>query len=149
VGSIIPLTDDRLYKPASKVENPKSLSIKLLRDKLIKVMTKYKGIGLAANQIGKPEAVFVMYKDNNIITCINPSISWQSDDKVTMDEYCLSFPNTKVELSRPSKIIAEYTNFKGEIVIEKMSGINARCYQHELDHLNGITFIHRKNEQIQ
>lgn len=120
----------------------------MLRDKLIKVMKQHKGIGLAANQIGKNEAIFIMYKESKIITCINPSISWQSDDKISMDEYCLSFPNVKINLSRPSKIITEYTNFKGEQVIEKMSGIEARCYQHELDHLNGITFIHRKNEQI-
>ena len=61
----------------------------------------------------------------------------------------MSFPKTEVTLARPSKIIAEYTNFKGDRIIEKMSGIEARCYQHELDHLNGITFIHRKDEQIQ
>ena len=145
---LIDLTDDRLYKPAIKVEKPKSLSIKLLRDKLIKVMKQHDGIGLSANQIGKPEAIFVMYKDSKIITCINPSVSWKSDDDILMYEGCLSFPKTQVGVNRASKIIAEYTNFKGDIVIEKMTGIEARCYQHELDHLNGITFIHRKNEQI-
>lgn len=147
--SLISTTDERLYKVAINIDNPKSLRVKLLRDKLIKVMKQYDGIGLAANQIGKPEAIFIMYKDNKIITCINPSISWSSDDKVLLEEGCLSFPNIKMTVSRPSKIIAEYTNFKGEKVIEKMSGIEARCYQHELDHLNGITFIHRNNEQIQ
>lgn len=147
--SLISVTDERLYKVAIKVSNPKSLSIKLLRDKLIKVMKQYDGIGLAANQIGKSEALFVMYKDRKIITCINPLISWSSDDKTLLEEGCLSFPGIKMSILRPSKIIAEYTNFKGEIVIEKMSGIEARCYQHEIDHLNGITFIHRKDEQIQ
>jgi peptide deformylase len=146
---LIDSTDERLYKSAVRVDNAKSLSIKLLRDKLIKIMKKYKGIGLAANQVGKEEAVFIMYKDGKIITCINPSISWQSDDKVEMDEYCLSFPTIKINLKRSSKIIAEYTDIKGNRVIEKMSGIEARCFQHELDHLSGITFIHRQNEQIQ
>ena len=145
---LIELTDDRLYKPSIKIEKPKSLSIKLLRDKLVKVMKQHNGIGLSANQIGRPEAIFIMYKDNKIVTCINPSISWNSDDEILMYEGCLSFPKTQVEVKRSSKIIAEYTNFKGDIVIEKMSGIEARCYQHELDHLSGITFIHRKNEQI-
>jgi peptide deformylase len=146
---LIDSTDERLYKSAVRVDNAKSLSIKLLRDKIIKIMKKYKGIGLAANQVGKEEAVFIMYKDGKIITCINPSISWQSDDKVEMDEYCLSFPTIKINLKRSSKIIAEYTDIKGNRVIEKMSGIEARCFQHELDHLSGITFIHRQNEQIQ
>jgi peptide deformylase len=146
---LIDSTDERLYKSAVRVDNAKSLSIKLLREKLIKIMKKYKGIGFAANQVGKEEAVFIMYKDGKIITCINPSISWQSDDKVEMDEYCLSFPTIKINLKRSAKIIAEYTDIKGNRVIEKMSGIEARCFQHELDHLSGITFIHRQNEQIQ
>lgn len=149
MSGLISLTDERLYNQSIKVENPKSLSIKMLRDKLVKVMKQEDGIGIAANQIGRSEAMFIMYKDNKIITCINPSISWSSDDKVSITERCLSFPKTEVTLLRPSKIIAEYTNFKGDRVIEKMSGIEARCYQHELDHLNGITFIHRKDEQIQ
>ena len=149
MSGLIALTDERLYNQSIKVENPKSLSIKMLRDKLVKVMKQEDGIGIAANQIGRSEAMFIMYKDNKIITCINPSISWSSDDKVSITERCLSFPNTEVTLLRPSKIIAEYTNFKGDRIIEKMSGIEARCYQHELDHLNGITFIHRKDEQIQ
>ena len=149
MSNLISLTDERLYNQSIKVENPKSLSIKMLRDKLIKIMKQEDGIGIAANQIGRSEAMFIMYKDNKIITCINPSISWSSDDKVSITERCLSFPSTEVTLLRPSKIIAEYTNFKGDRVIEKMSGIEARCYQHELDHLNGITFIHRKDEQIQ
>lgn len=147
--SLISSTDERLYKKALFVEKPKSLSIKLLRDKLVKVMKQHDGIGLAANQIGREEAIFVMYKDSKIITCINPSISWYSDDKEEADESCLSFPNIVINLKRPSKIIAEYINFKGDKIIEKMSGIEARCYQHEVDHLNGLTFIHRKDEQIQ
>lgn len=149
MANLISLTDERLYNPSVKVDNPKSLSIKILKDRLIKIMKKYNGIGLAANQIGRSEAVFIMYKDGKIITCINPTISWSSDDKTTLTERCLSFSSTEVTLDRSSKIIAEYTNIKGERVIEKMSGIEARCYQHELDHLNGITFIHRKDEQIQ
>jgi peptide deformylase len=149
VTSLISLTDERLYNKSIKVGNPKSLSIKILRDKLVKVMKQENGIGIAANQIGRSEAMFIMYKDNKIITCINPSISWSSDDKVNITERCLSFPKTEITLARPSKIIAEYTNFKGDRVIEKMSGIEARCYQHELDHLSGITFIHRKDEQVQ
>lgn len=145
---LISSLDDRLYKEAIEIANPKSLSIRLLRDKMIKIMKQQKGIGLAATQLGRPEAMFIMYKNDKLITCINPSISWQSDDKLIMDEYCLSFPGTKVTLYRSSKIIADYIDFKGQRVIEKLEGIAARCYQHELDHLKGITFIHRKNEQI-
>lgn len=147
--NLIDLTDERLYKEAIQVKNTKSLSIKLLREKMIKIMKQHNGLGLAANQLGRPEAIFIMYKDSKIITCINPSISWKSGEEIEMLEGCLSFPKTQVNIKRSSKIIAEYTDFKGNNIIEKMSGIEARCYQHELDHLKGITIIHRQNEQIQ
>ena len=111
-------------------------------------MKAKKGIGLAANQIGRSEAIFIMYKDNSIVTCINPSILWKSDEKTEVVEGCLSIPNKELKVKRYSKIIAQYTNFKGDTVVEKLSGIEAVCYQHELDHLNGMTIIHRNNEQI-
>lgn len=146
--NIIDTTDERLYQSCTTVNNPTSLSIKMLRDRMIKIMKKENGIGLAAPQVGRNEAIFIMKKDNKIITCINPSISWQSDEQIDMKEGCLSFPKTFISLKRPSTIVVEYTDIKGKRNIEKMTGVEARCYQHELDHLSGITFIHRQNEQI-
>lgn len=144
---LVDTTDERLYQKCNHVEKPQSLSIKMLRDKMIKLMKREDGIGLAATQVGKSEAIFIMYKGGRIITCINPSISWQSDDVVEMKEGCVSFPNMFIKLWRPSKIIAEYTDIRGKRITEKMEGMEARCYQHELDHLSGITFIHRQDEQ--
>ena len=146
--NIIDTTDERLYQSCTTVNNPTSLSIKMLRDRMIKIMKKENGIGLAAPQVGRNEAIFITKKDNKIITCINPSISWQSDEQIDMKEGCLSFPKTFISLKRPSTIVVEYTDIKGKRNIEKMTGVEARCYQHELDHLSGITFIHRQNEQI-
>jgi len=144
---LVDTTDERLYKKCNHVEKPQSLSIKMLREKMVKLMKREKGIGLAATQVGKSEALFIMYKGGRIITCINPSISWQSDDVVEMKEGCVSFPNMFIKIWRPSKIIAEYTDIRGKRITEKMEGMEARCYQHELDHLSGITFIHRQDEQ--
>lgn len=146
--NIIDTTDERLYQSCIQVTNPTSLSIKMLKDRMIKIMKKENGIGLAAPQVGRNEAIFIMKKDNRIIACINPGISWQSDEQIDMKEGCLSFPKTFISLKRPSSIIVEYTDIKGKRNIEKMTGVEARCYQHELDHLSGITFIHRQNEQI-
>lgn len=145
---LIDTTDERLYQMCKEVANPKSLSIKMLKDKMIKIMIREDGIGLATTQVGRNEALFVMYNKNKIITCINPSIEWQSDEKVILKEGCLSFPNMYISLNRSKKIIAKYTNLKGEVLTELMEGIEAICFQHELDHLSGITFIHRQNEQV-
>ena len=105
--NIIDTTDERLYQSCTTVNNPTSLSIKMLRDRMIKIMKKENGIGLAAPQVGRNEAIFIMKKDNKIITCINPSISWQSDEQINMKEGCLSFPKTFISLKRPSTIVVE------------------------------------------
>jgi peptide deformylase len=145
---LIDSTDERLYTKCQEVKNPKSLHVQLLKNKMIKLMIKEKGIGLAAPQIGKNEALFVMYGKTGIITCINPSILWYSEEKIDMVEGCLSFPKMKIKLNRAEKIIAKYTNIKGEDLIETFEGLEARCFQHEYDHLLGITFIQRQNGKI-
>jgi len=145
---LVDTTDERLYESCIKIENPKSLSIRMLRDRMKKLMLKEKGIGLSAPQVGSSLAIFVMKYKGVTIECINPSISWESDDLIEMKEGCLSFPNTWIKLKRPSKIIADWTNITGKRITKKLDGIEARCFQHELDHLSGITFIHRQNEQV-
>ena len=58
-------------------------------------------------------------------------------------EGCLSFPGVFVKINRPSWVVVEYQNEKGEIVNGKVEGYDARCYLHECDHLNGITYKDR------
>jgi peptide deformylase len=57
-----------------------------------------------------------------------------------MEEGCLSFMDLFLNIERPSSIEVEYQDFKGIIKTAKFAGLTARCYQHELDHLNGIVY---------
>ena len=58
-------------------------------------------------------------------------------------EGCLSFPGLLLQISRPKIIMVRYQNNKGEFLLSRLTGLEARCFQHELDHLDGITFNKR------
>jgi peptide deformylase len=72
--------------------------------------------------------------------CINPEIIEASEETETATEGCLSFPSLWLNIKRPTWVHARYTTLSGELVEQKFDGLLARCYTHELEHLNGITF---------
>ncbi len=103
-------------------------------------LKKYGGVGLSANQCGVPVRMFIIgYEDFNIV-CINPRVLMESDEVDKKDEGCLSFPALFCKIERPQWINVEFTNEHGQVVQTKLEGLTARCYLHELDHMNGIKF---------
>lgn len=121
--------------------NPKK-NLKLAHD-LIKLMIKERGIGLAANQCGINMRVFVMRIRDRYFHCFNPSILESSDTMIDYNEGCLSFSGQYCNISRPCSILVEYYSSSGDKTVERLDGLAARCFQHELDHLNGITMLDR------
>ena len=120
-----------------KLPNP--LMAKLInRMKLTKDI--FNGIGLSANQCGVFERVFVIGVGENSWACINPKIVAKAPSTIKDTEGCLSFPGLGLKIDRPEWIEAEFYNENGELVQMRMEGLTARCYQHELDHMNGIKF---------
>lgn len=103
-------------------------------------MKKFGGIGLSANQCGVLERVFVIGTDNEHIVCINPKVTNQSDKLIREDEGCLSFPGFFLKIDRPEWIDVEYLDENGRLQQNKFSGVTARCFLHELDHMNGVVF---------
>ena len=101
-----------------------------------------KGLGLAANQIGLPYRAFVLMS-NPVFACFNPLIIHESDELIYLEEGCLSFPNFFIKIKRPREIRVRFTMPNGLKRTEKFSGITARCFQHELDHLNGVSYALR------
>jgi len=113
-----------------------------LCEEMFAVMKQNKGIGLAANQVGINKQIFVMKKDNGKrIFAINPRIIHESKTKVSLNEGCLSFPGISIKTSRSSGIFVHYFDAYGKRHEEGLAGIDAVCFQHELDHLNGNTFL--------
>lgn len=104
-------------------------------------MKKYGGIGLAANQCAIEARVFVIGNEDEAIACFNPRIVSISERWVEANEGCLSFPGLALNINRTETIGVEYYDEQGILKTNTFSGITARCFQHELDHLNGIKFI--------
>lgn len=109
-----------------------------------------KGIGLAANQVGILKQMIVMDigEDNSLTDkpdlikpklykFINPVIEWASEETVVFEEWCMSVPGQGVPISRPVKIRVKYLDENGTEKREEFSGLQARCLQHEIDHING------------
>jgi len=108
------------------------------------------GIGLSANQCGLPYRVFVMGSEDGYLAYFNPSIVLKSKKEVHMMEGCLSFPLLGLHITRPAEVMVEYQDFNGEKKEAQFSGISARCFQHELDHMNGIVYTsHAKPMALQ
>jgi len=104
-------------------------------------------IGLAASQVGIPQRVFVMSIEDRQWHCFNPEIIQSSQNVVDFNEGCLSFKGDSCIIKRPESISVRYQNHSGEWYQEVLDGLAARCFQHELDHLDGITMWDRYKEQ--
>jgi len=108
---------------------------------MLVIMKANRGIGLAGNQVGLLRRVFVMkLVDGREIGCFNPWIMVGDNDLKDDQEGCLSFPNLWLKVKRHNKITAAYLDNTGKQCIIELDGVDSRCFQHELDHLDGITF---------
>ncbi len=114
----------------------------------IKLMIDEKGMGLAANQVGITKRFFAMghssfdtFEKSAIIW--NPQVIKFSEEKVIDVEGCLSFKGVWLKVERPSTVEVKYETTKGETKTARLEGMESKCFQHECDHLDGITFNKR------
>jgi len=113
-----------------------------LASSLFETMFKYKGLGLSACQVGIPYRVFTCGSDDsNKQVFFNPKITEVSDEKKIDKEGCLSYTNLFLRVERPLHITVEYQHVNGEVRTNSYHGLTARVICHEIDHLNGITFL--------
>lgn len=114
-------------------------TIRNLCASMIDTMIKSGGIGLAANQVGILKRIIVVSDESDIKVFINPEITYFSEQKVSLDEGCLSIPETFLAIIRSENIIVKYRDLKGKPRMERYFGLTSRVIQHEVDHLDGIT----------
>ena len=136
-----PILHERV-KPCSKDLDRPEMS-RILKENMI----HYGGVGLSANQIGIGERVFIMVlnmETEETITCFNPRIIKRYDDNVWCEEGCLSFPDEIINVERPDRIVVKYEDEDGKDHKIKLSGMAARVFLHEFDHLEGIVFTERQ-----
>jgi peptide deformylase len=108
-------------------------------NRLKMTMKLYNGLGLSANQCGVFERVFIVGNEEIVIVCINPKLIKASDDLIKDNEGCLSFPGLFLKVERASSVEVEYYDLQGKKYNTTFTGLTARCFLHELDHMNGIT----------
>lgn len=134
------------------IEDIKKGSYRELILSMKKAMKENEGVGLAANQIGRDLAIFVI--DTKIANAyqvseayFNPEITEYSHETDTMEEGCLSIPEFYVPITRAKKIKIKAVDEQGNKIKFKAKGFLARVLQHETDHLNGQTLKERTNEK--
>ena len=122
--------------------------IKKLVLNMEEIMKRNQGIGLAANQVGILKRIIVAQlnlRNSKTTVLINPKIIRRSKEKETREEGCLSFPNIYLDIKRTKEIIVEALDVNNRKIKIKAKGLGARVFQHEIDHLNGITFLNKLN----
>ena len=153
--------DSRLKKSAMKVVKFDE-NLEIFSNELTRIMNEKGGIGIASIQVSDSES-FNHYEINEnqrkqpriaimavdeVYPIINPEILEKSEETASMEEGCLSIPNATGLITRPIKIKAKYQDLKGNEIIKDLEGLEAICYQHELDHLDGILFPDRMESAI-
>ena len=154
---ILKLGHPTLKKKALKVTDFNE-SLAQLANNMLETMIFHDGIGLASNQVGVLKRIFVMsiakndtnqdganffsqQSENKVF--VNPKIRFITKEVDINNEGCLSIPNIRFEVERINKIEIRYQTVNGTNKNETLSGINAICAQHEMDHLDGILFLQR------
>jgi peptide deformylase len=138
---LIPENDPILKQQAERWDFDNHVNAAVIEREMLELMRSKNAIGLAGNQVGLLRRVFVMkLADGREIGCFNPWIMLGDNNNIEGEEGCLSFPNLWLKVKRNNKITAAYLDNTGKQCIIELIGIDARCFQHELDHLDGITF---------
>jgi peptide deformylase len=111
---------------------------------LVEFMRNNNGIGLSANQVGLNYRVFAMEGEPAFV-CFNPRVVLPGSEQVVLEEGCLSYPGLLIKVKRPRDIKVRFQGPDGETYTQTFTGMSARIFQHELDHLDGITMLDRAN----
>ena len=138
----IRLDKDEILKKKSREVEVIDERIQTLIDDMIETMYKYNGVGLAAVQVGILKRVVVIDIDDGtgVKVLINPKIT-KTKGEQEVDEGCLSFPNQYAKVIRPKEVTVEALDRDGKKIVIKAKDLLAQAIAHELDHLEGITFV--------
>ena len=128
-----------LHNPAGIDPLDTDIVWQTVEQEMFKLMHERVGIGLAAPQLGNPVKMFVMrHSTEGDIAVYNPKIINVSEETVSMEEGCLTFPGLFFHVTRPEAVQVTFQNRKGEEQSMELTGMDSRCFQHETDHIHGI-----------
>jgi peptide deformylase len=157
--SVLPLTfvgDPVLREPTQPVAEDELASPAVQRfiDDLIETKRSAHGAGLAANQVGDRRRIAVVEVESGnprypykpafpLTVLVNPRVVSASDERIEINEGCLSVPDLRGNLSRSAEIEVEFSDRDGSAQRLRVAGLTAGTFQHEIDHLDGVLFLDR------
>jgi peptide deformylase len=128
----------RRAKPVGKV----TPEIQQLVNAMLETMHEYNGVGLAAPQVGISKRIFVAEVEDKVHVLIDPQIVRRAGEQ-TAPEACLSIPGVAADVPRAATVMVKARSRRGRGITVSASGLLARVFQHEIDHLDGILFLDR------
>lgn len=141
----VPNLTVRLYGDACLREkcdpvNEVGVSERVFIEAMIATMREYKGVGLAAPQVGVIRQIFVVDIGDGPVAAVNPKII-ERKGSAPLEEGCLSIPGVSVEVRRPRKIRVRYLDEHNRVVEKEYTDLMARVFLHETDHLAGKLIV--------
>jgi peptide deformylase len=143
---ILKFGDEVLHAPALLVEAI-TPDVERIVDDMIETMYAAPGIGLAAPQIGVARRIFVVdlslgHDRDALLVMINPEFV-ERDGMQLEEEGCLSLPGFNATVARPARAVVKALDRRGQEYQREGTGLLARAFQHEMDHLDGTLFVDR------
>lgn len=132
----------RRAKPVGKV----TPDVVRLVGAMIETMHDYNGVGLAAPQVGVSKRVFVAEVDDRLYVLIDPQIVRRTGEEIAT-EACLSIPGVAADVPRAAAVTVKGKSRRGRGVTVSATGLLARVFQHEIDHLDGVLFLDRVTDK--
>lgn len=134
--------DPILRKKCQEVEKIDGDVLKLIEE-MKKITIEAKGVGLSASQVGITKRLIISQTEKGPQVFINPKILKKSKETEISEEGCLSFPGIRLNIKRAKEILVEAQDSDGKVLQIEAKNLQARIFQHEIDHLDGILFIDR------
>jgi peptide deformylase len=118
-----------------------------LAEEMLTTMREHEGVGLAANQVGRLKRILVTATEEEEYVVVNPLIEEVAETTEKVVEGCLSIPGIQVEVERPTGVTVSGQDATGAPLRIEASGLLARIFQHEIDHLNGVLILDRTDRE--
>jgi peptide deformylase len=118
-----------------------------LAEEMLTTMREHEGVGLAANQVGRLRRILVAATEDQEYVIVNPQIEEAAKTTEKAVEGCLSIPDIQVEIERPTAVTLSGQDSTGAPLRIEASGLLARIFQHEVDHLDGVLILDRTDRE--
>ena len=122
-------------------------SLAHLAEEMLLTMRDHEGVGLAANQVGRLKRILVAAVEDERFVLVNPVVEEAADTTEHALEGCLSIPEVQVEIERPAAVTISAQDTSGAPLRIEASGLLARVFQHEIDHLDGVLILDRTDRE--